>query len=321
MKDTDGDGMTLDTLLTEIYVPLKLRGRSAESVRLLRHAINQFSLWLGRPATTADLDDLVVSKFLQARREKIAPVSVARERSGILALWNLAQARALVKYRPCVQAELVPERTPRALTVDELRRLADSAATASGWVGPVPAGKFFLGLMLTMFETGERISAVLWTPRDGWRRPFLTIPPHVRKGGRQERIYEVSQQVADLIDATSAHDGPTVFWWPYSTNALRSRWKAITRAAGLGDGRDVQFHALRRSTASHLIAAGGDATQQLGHSCERITRKSYIDPRITMAGKPKVYELLPKIAPPSIAADDGSPATIPIGDANRAACG
>lgn len=308
--------MLMETFLDEIYVPLKLRGRSQESVRLLRHAIKQFSKWLGHPAMISDFDDLAVSKFLQARRQKLAASSVARERSGLLALWNLAQARALIRYRPCVQAELIPDRIPRAFTVDELRRLAHEAAAARGWVGPVHAGHFFLGLMLVCFETGERITAILKAPREGWERPFLTVPPHVRKGGRQGRIYEVSNDVADLLDAVSNHDGPTVFWWRYSNNNLRKRWKTITKRAGLGDGREVQFHALRRSTASHLIANGGDATEMLGHSSERITRKSYLDPRITMAGKPKPYELLPKIAPPTDT--DGTARTIPFSRDMRA---
>jgi integrase len=290
--------MTLTAFLETVYIPLRLRGRSPESVRLLRHAITQFSRFLGRPAVLEDLEDLVVSQWLTAMAGKKSPNSVARERSGILALWNLAQGRGLVRLRPTVAPELVPQKTPRAFTADELARLAASAKLSYGWIGPVPARVFFPALIAVGLETGERINAILSTPRQCWNRPTLTVPATIRKGGRQERIYELSPEACDLVDAVSRHSGPTVFWWVASNTALRKRWKTITRRAGLGDGRDVQFHALRRSTASHLAAAGLDATTYLGHSTDRITRRSYLDPRVVDSKRPKAWQSLPRIFRP-----------------------
>lgn len=290
--------MTLTAFLETVYIPLRLRGRSPESVRLLRHAITQFSKWMGRPATLDDLEDLVVSQWLAAMAEKKSPNSVARERSGILAIWNLAQGRGLVRLRPTVAPELIPQRTPRAFTEDELRRLAVSARRASGWVGPIPAEVFFPALMAVGLETGERINAILQTPKHCWQRPSLLVPAAIRKGRRQERVYELSPEASGLVDAVSLHDGPTVFWWVSSDTALRKRWKTITRRAGLGDGRDVQFHALRRSTASHLSAEGLDATAYLGHSSDRITRRSYLDPRVVDAKRPKAWQSLPRVFRP-----------------------
>jgi integrase len=296
--------MTLTTFLETVYVPLRLRGRSPESVRLLRHAITQFSKWLGRPAVLDDLEDLVVSQWLTAMAEKKSPNSVARERSGLLALWNLAQGRGLVKLRPTVAPELVPQSTPRAFTADELARLAEAAKWSSGWVGPVPASVFFQALIAVGLETGERINAILTTPKHCWVRPTLTVPAGVRKGGRVERVYELSPEACDLVDHVVAHNGPTVFWWVASDTALRKRWKTITRRAGLGEGRDVQFHALRRSTASHLAAAGLDATSYLGHSTDRITRRSYLDPRVVDSRRPKAWQSLPRVFKP----EDDTPA-------------
>ena len=290
--------MTLTTFLETVYVPLRLRGRSPESVRLLRHAITQFSRWLGRPATLDDLDDLVVSQWLAKMAEKKSPNSVSRERSGILALWNLAQGRGLVRLRPTVAPELIPQSTPRAFTADELARLAEAAKWSSGWVGPIPASVFFQALIAVGLETGERINALLKAPRHCWHSPTLTVPAAIRKGRRQERVYELSPEACALVDRVVAHDGPTVFWWIASGTALRKRWKTITRRAGLGDGRDVQFHALRRSTASHLAAAGLDATSYLGHSTDRITRRSYLDPRVVDATRPKAWQSLPRIFKP-----------------------
>lgn len=291
--------MTLESFLDTVYVPLRLRGRSPESVRLLRHAITQFSRWLGRPALLDDLDDLVVSQWLTTMAGKKSPNSVARERSGILALWNLAQGRGLVRLRPTVAPERIPQSTPRAFTVEELGRLAQAARWSSGFIGPVPAGEFFPALIAVGLETGERINALLRTPRHCWARPTLTVPASVRKGGRLERVYELSPEACDLVDHVVRHTGPTVFWWVASSTALRKRWKTITRRAGLGDGREVQFHALRRSTASHLAAAGLDATSYLGHSTDRITRRSYLDPRVVDSRRPKAWQSLPRVFRPT----------------------
>lgn len=290
--------MTLDCFLETIYVPLRLRGRSQESVRLLRHAITQFSRFLGRPALLDDLDDLLVSQWLAKMAETKSPNSVARERSGILALWNLAQGRGLVKLRPTVAPELIPHHVPRAFTADELVRLADAAKQASGWIGPIPARVFFPALIAVGLETGERIHALLNTPKHCWVRPTLTVPARVRKGRAQERVYELSPEASDLVDKVVQHEGPTVFWWVASGTALRKRWKTITKRAGLGEGRDVQFHALRRSTASHLAAAGLDATAFLGHSSDRITRRSYLDPRVVDSKRPKAWQSMPRVFRP-----------------------
>jgi integrase len=214
-------------------------------------------------------------------------------------MWNLAQARGLVKVRPCVAPELVPEKTPRALSEQELQRVYAVASNLSGWVGPVPANVFFPTLIAVLFYTGERITATLAIPRDRYRRPWVIVPPHTRKGKRQERVYELPPWVCDMVERLLAsHGGPTIFWWGCSMNALRKRWKTITRRAGLGDGREVQFHVMRKSTASHLDAAGGDATGYLGHSSDAITRRNYLDPRVTGRDRRKPWELLPPIAPP-----------------------
>lgn len=286
--------MLLVTFLESVYVPLKLRGRSLESVRLLHHCIRFFSKWLGRDATLEDFDDLVVSQYLASRAAKLSPNSVARERSGLLAMWNLAQARGLVRLRPLVAPELIPERTPRAFSAEELGKLWESCGQVRGYVGPVPAAIWFQALLGVLFYSGERITAVLRVERSGWSRPWLAVPAEARKGSRKPATYAMPGSVANLVDMVCRHEQASLFFWPASDTALRERWKVITRRAGLGDGPEVQFHALRRSFASHLSAAGGDARQALGHSSEKVTRR-YLDPRITQAGQPAPWQLLPRI--------------------------
>jgi len=289
--------MLLSVFLDTVYVPLKLRGRSEETIRLLRHAVTQFSRWLGHDATLDDLDDLVVSRFLAHRATTLKPLSVARERSGLCAIWNLAQRRGLVRCAPCIAPELIPERIPRALTAAELGKLWIAAGNATGWVGPIHSGVWFRALLGALFYSGERITALLSVPRDCWRSPWLSVPAVCRKGSRKPMSYRLPEEVALLVSRATSHDGPVVLWWPYTDTALRKRWHNITEAAGLGKGPDVAFHSLRRSFASHLTAAGGDAQAGLGHASERTTRQ-YLDPRITQADEPTPAERLPRIWEP-----------------------
>jgi len=293
---------TLSDFLDRIYVPLRLRGRSHNSVRLLEHAIRQYSKYLRRDAVLDDFDDLTVSQFLTHRGAKLSPYSVERERCALLAMWRLAADRRLVDKRPCVQAELLPERTPRAFTVEELERLYSAAETTPGWIGPVKAGAFWPALIMALYESGERVDAMLHVPRDCFRAPFLRVPAGIRKGRRTERIYELTAETCRLVDIAATHDAATLFLWPTDPSTIYTHFKKITKRAGLGTSREEMFHCIRRTTASHLAAATGSvdaATKYLGHSSDRVTRRSYIDPRIANAGGVKPIDALPKIRPPA----------------------
>lgn len=287
--------VSLDSFLTTTYIPLRLRGRSPNSTRLLRHAIRQFGMFLGRPPVLDDLEDLVVAQFLTHRGGMVSPHSVERERSGLLAMWRLAADRGIVRLRPCVPGEVLPERIPRAFTVNELHRIAAVCRALPGNVGDVAAPTFWVALMSVLLETGERVHAVLNTPRSGWASPWLNVPAHVRKGRRTPRAYELTAATAALVDTVALHTAPTLFDFPYDTATLYNRWKRIVAAAGVGTGRDVMFHALRRTCASHLAASGVDATAYLGHSSDAITRRHYLDPRIVQGSAKRPIDYLPRI--------------------------
>jgi integrase len=190
---------------------------------------------------------------------------------------------------------VLPEREPRAFTVPELESLFAAAEATPGWIGPVRAAAWWPALIMTLFESGERIHAVLSTPRECYERPFLRVPAGVRKFRRKEQIYEFSGATCDLIDIAAKHDGPALFMWVLDPSSLYLHWAKITARAGLGKGRLVCFHAIRKSTASHIEAAGGDSCRAMNHGSERTTRKHYLDPRIAYAGRPKMIDSLPRI--------------------------
>lgn len=70
-----------------------------------------------------------------------------------------------------------------------------------------------------------------------------------------------------------------VFPWPYTDTYLWRKYEALLNRAGLPSDRAHKFHCVRKSVASYFEAAGGNATELLGHSSRRITRR-YLDPRV-----------------------------------------
>jgi len=60
--------------------------------------------------------------------------------------------------------------------------------------------------------------------------------------------------------------------------------KLLLKATGLPTGRNCMFHKIRRTHATHLHIAGGDATASLGHGSDVITRGYYLDPRYIRGG-------------------------------------
>jgi integrase len=82
--------------------------------------------------------------------------------------------------------------------------------------------------------------------------------------------------------------------WPLSHTLLWAKYADIVARAGLGRGRHLSFHALRRSAASHYASLGGDPVQLLDHSSPRITHRWYLDRRLTDRG-PAPCDLLPRL--------------------------
>jgi site-specific recombinase XerD len=56
--------VTLTDFFEGYYLPLKLRSRSKNTIRLYRHSVRSFGKFLDRPAKLTDLTDDTVSAYL-----------------------------------------------------------------------------------------------------------------------------------------------------------------------------------------------------------------------------------------------------------------
>jgi len=286
--------MTLDDLFSLHYRPLRLRGRSESTVRLYRCTIRAFARWCGYPPTTDDLSDLMISRYLDDRAAVRSPFTAEKERTQLLALWRFAADRRLggVSVRPEVPPGVLPERNPEAWSPDEMRRLLRAAAATRGVTGSVPTGLLFSALIHTIYDTAERIGAIMQTPAANYSRPTLLVLAEHRKGRRRDRVYHLSPEACDAMDRLPANRDRLIPW-PYCRTYLWSRFGEIVRRAGLDDGRRSRFHKVRRTVATAFAAAGGNATELLDHASPRTTA-AYLD-RTKLPGPPSPAELLPRL--------------------------
>lgn len=287
--------MTLQEFHQTIYRPLRLRGRSPETSRLYACTIRSFGRWLGHEPTLVDLaDEMLLARYLDHRCQTRSPYTAEKERSQLMSMARLANERRMIPALPTCPPGNLPDRIPMAWSEDELRRLFAAAGSMRRHVGQVPAGDFYTTLILTAFETGERIGALMDVEAAHYTRPHLHIPGELRKGGRRSRVYELSADLCDRLERLIAiNTGQKVFHWPKSPTYLWDRLKVILARAGL-TGRRLGFQQIRRSAISHIAAAGGDPVAFAGHAQAATTKRWYLDPRYAQRG-PRPADLLPRL--------------------------
>lgn len=285
--------MTLNQFFDDFYRPLKLRGRSVNTVRLYANTITQYGKFLGRaPTVEQDLNDLQVSRYLEHRSRQRSPHTSEKERNQLCALWRCACDRRLLELRPCIPVTPIPFRIPTAWSIEQLKTLLDTAKVMPGMVGDVPARIWWTALIQVLWQSAERVGAILSVDKADYSRPRILVRAEVRKGGKRDKLYTFTDPVCDLLDLLAASkNGPRLFAWPRGYEYLWNRFGKIVKAAGLEGGRRNKFHQLRRSAATHFAARGGDPTALLDHSSPRITR-AYLDPRFIDTG-PKPCDILP----------------------------
>ena len=287
--------MTLTTFFNDFYRPLKLRGRSLNTIRLYWNTVKQYEKFLGRPATIEeDLNDLQVSRYLEHRSRERSPFTSEKERNQLCALWRCAADRRLIDMRPCIPVTPIPIRVPTAWSIEQLKALLATAKVLPGKVGDVPARVWWTALVQVLWQSAERIGAIMSVDKFDYTRPMILVRAEHRKGGKRDKLFTFTDPVCDLLDVlVKSGNGPKLFAWPRGYEYLWNRFGKIVKAAGLEGGRRNKFHQLRRSAATHYAARGGDPTALLDHSSPRITR-AYLDPRFIDTG-PKPCDVLPGI--------------------------
>ena len=281
--------MTLEELLDGYYIPLQ--GVSARTEKLYRYTIRAFGEHLGRPATVTDLEELTVARFLSARLREKAVATAAKDRTQLRALWGFAARRGLTDKWPQMRRIRVPERVPQAWLTDELQRLLDAAGQREGAIAGVPARLWWRSLILTGYEVGERVAAMLSVEWRDVTPDGIHLRAETRKGATRDLWRPISPACHAAIEATRTNRVLVWEWDRCYTNLWR-HLGVICEAAGLQNDRWSKFHRIRKTHASYAAAAGLDAQRLLDHASPKTTR-AYLDPRIVR--QPSAPDVLPRV--------------------------
>jgi integrase len=298
--------MTLRELLEDRIAPLK--NLSNRSLAMYLSTLDRFRDFLGHEPTVDDLDDLTAAKFLRwrastvhdSKRGLISPASLAKDSAHLRSLWTwLAKKRwkrsdgELIEF-PDYARPRVPKPVPKAFKAEELARLVEAAKHRKGTIAGKPAAWYWTTKLQAMFQTGERIGAILairWAEVDV-ERCTLTFLAATRKGHRETITRPITPQLAKMLAVQQGPPEARVWAWLDDREMLScySSLKILCRSAGVPY---KPFHAIRKSTASYLKLAGVSAKKQLGHASEEMAENHYYDEEIT--GRESNLDYLPDI--------------------------
>ncbi|NBT05463.1 MAG: hypothetical protein EBS54_01460 [Betaproteobacteria bacterium] len=304
--------MTLRELLIDRVAPLK--NLSDRSVKMYESTLDRFRDFLGHEPTVDDLDDLTAAKFIRwrqstvhdPRRGLISPASLAKDSAHLRSLWTwLAKKRwkrsdgELIEF-PDYARPRVPKPVPKAYKAEELARLVEAARHRKGFVAGRPAAWYWTTKIQALFQTGERIGAVLqirWAQVD-LERHTLTFLAATRKGHRETITRPISPALSRILATQQGQPGERVWGWLDDRKILScyASLRVLCRCAGV---EYKPFHAIRKATASYLKRAGISAKKQLGHSSEEMAENHYYDEEIT--GRESNLDYLPEIDRPPAA--------------------
>lgn len=299
--------MTLRELLIDRVAPLK--NLSDRSVKMYESTLDRFRDFLGHEPTVDDLDDLTAAKFIRwrqstvhdPRRGLISPASLAKDSAHLRSLWVwLAKKRwkrsdgELIEF-PDYARPRVPKPVPKAYKAEELAKLVAAAKHRKGCVAGRPAAWYWTTKIQAMFQTGERIGAILairWAQVD-LDRHTLTFLAATRKGHRETITRPISPALSRILATQQGQPGERVWGWLDDRKILScyASLRVLCRCAGV---EYKPFHAIRKATASYLKRAGISAKKQLGHSSEEMAETHYYDEEIT--GRESNLDYLPEIA-------------------------
>lgn len=285
--------MTLSVLFEHHYRMQRLIGKSNSTVRLYRQAVRNYSKWLQREAMVGDLCTATFTECIDSMctETDLSVATVVREAKRLLALWRFAARKRWVSEFPEIYLPEAPRRVPDAFTPEQLSRLLRACEAQQGTVGEVPAGLYWSALVLVIYDTGERISAVMETDRSQLVGEWLTVRGEHRKGKRRDKRYKLR---AVTVERLNAYQSKKLFGWPKHQTYLWLQFGKILEQAGLPNDRRNKFHKIRRTVASHFEAAGGNATELLDHESRKTTQEGYLDPSVIQHSMPA--DLLPDIA-------------------------
>ncbi|WP_202616322.1 MULTISPECIES: site-specific tyrosine recombinase XerD [unclassified Actinomyces] len=276
------------------------RGLSPNTLAAYERDLGRYADFLrGRSIHAPDsVTEADVAAFLEALRtgadggRPLAASSASRTVTAVRGWHRFLHAEGSTDADPsaAVRPPQVGRRLPKALTVDEVRRLLESAGNDDS-----PVSLRDRALLELLYATGARISEAVGLVVDDLDAASGCL--RVFGKGRKERIVPMGQFAWDALEAylvrgrpalaAKGRGVPEVFLNTLGRPLSRqSAWAVLQHAAqraglagGSGSGggaeRRISPHTLRHSFATHLLAGGADVRvvqEMLGHASVTTTQ-------------------------------------------------
>lgn len=286
--------MYLDDYFEKAFADRQMLGATTRS--LYRIDLRRFTQQLGRRATIYDLtDDAVSSGMVKMLDLGFAVETVNGFRKHLVALWTFAAKRGDLASWPTVKRLKEPQRIPEAWFTTEIRQILGGCPLQVGDYCGVARSLWWAGIHWFWWFGGERRTAALGIERAWVRidRGEILVRAEVRKGKTRDKLYLMRGHGLDALRAIWLPDRKMLFPFPFSEATFYNHYHRVLEAAGLPVHRRNGPQKMRRSFASYLEAAGGNATQALDHERRSVTTGSYLDPRICGGQNPS--DLLPEL--------------------------
>ena len=266
------------------------RGLAANTLTSYRRDLKKFGLYLIQENLTFETlkpDD--IAKFeLFLKEGKIGAASVNRNVSALKGFFKYCSLE-LGAANPMMESETIklPRKLPKALTVEEITALIDSAQREGD-----PLSYRDSTILEFLYSTGARVSEIIGINVGDISKSSLSgevISVIKLKGkGSKERIVPLGRYAVAALEEYLVRTRPLLLSkGSRSESALflnsrggrmtrQSAWQIVVRAAvatGL-DGR-VSPHVFRHSYATHLLDGGADirvVQELLGHSSVTTTQ-------------------------------------------------
>ncbi|MEX2091413.1 MAG: tyrosine-type recombinase/integrase, partial [Pirellulales bacterium] len=271
-------------------LPAKQSIASEKTVRHYTAVFNSFGRHIGHVATLDDLTDEKVGSYMrELRRTGRSTRTVNGYRSKLLAIWSWCARKRIVDNFPTIEKMPEGRSLPTAWTVDELRKLLKGCERMPGTVADIPSPLWWQALHYVSWNTGERTGALLaltWQMLDP-KTGQLAVPCEFRKGGKKPMLYRLKPETMQLLDAIRQPERELIFPFPMDKGTFYGRYKLLLKLAGLPYVKyKSALQKMRRSFATHLENAGGNATSALAHCLRSDTENSYLDPRLIQTTPP-----------------------------------
>ena len=280
-------GATVDATVADYLSHIRVeRGLATNTVAAYRRDLARWSAFLTQRDITgvAEVTPVEVDEFARSLAATLAPASAARVVVAVRMLHAFALDEGLIIENPAkdVAPPAPPKRLPKALGVDEVRRLLE-APDRDDAVGLRDAV-----LLEVLYGTGARVSEVCALDVDDATTALSRREPELRLFGKgsKERVVPLGSFAVDAIDAYLVRSRPALLKGRASPALLlnqqgrrlsrQSAWAVIAgAAAAAGLPGDISPHSLRHSFATHLLDGGADVRvvqELLGHASVATTQ-------------------------------------------------